>query len=177
MPLFALAFNAAVKAGVQTVMNSFNEIGGQPVASSRRLLTEVLRGELGFNGFVISDWCAIQQLKNHGVAENDKQAAELSLNAGIDMDMVDECYIDYVAELIEEGKISIETLDNAVGNVLRVKLRLGFRVLRNMKLIKPNISDTQGSLPERAWFCLKTKTMFCRLKKTNAWHWQGLWQQ
>lgn len=119
------AFNAAVKADVQTVMNSFNEIGGQPVASSRRLLTEVLRGELGFDGFVISDWCAVQQLRNHGVAENDKQAAELSLNAGIDMDMVDECYINYVAELIEEGKISIETLDNAVRNVLRVKLRLG----------------------------------------------------
>ncbi|MFQ8952094.1 MAG: hypothetical protein ACLR56_03130 [Oscillospiraceae bacterium] len=68
----------------------------------------------------------------------------------------------------------IETLDNAVGNVLRVKLRLGLfehPFARNMKLIKPNISDTQGSLPERAWFCLKTKTMFCRLKKTNAWHW------
>lgn len=119
------AFNAAVKAGVQTVMNSFNEIGGQPVASSRRLLTEVLRGELGFNGFVISDWCAIQQLINHGVAADDKQAAELALNAGLDMDMVDECYIKHIADLIKEGRISEETLDNAVRNILRVKLRLG----------------------------------------------------
>ena len=119
------AFNAAVKAGVQTVMNSFNEIGGQPTASSKRLLNDVLRGELGFDGFVISDWGAIEQLKNHGVAENDKQAAELALNAGLDMDMSDECYIKHLPELIEEGKISEETLNNAVRNVLRVKLRLG----------------------------------------------------
>ncbi len=119
------AFNAAVKAGVQTVMNSFNEIGGQPTASSKRLLNDVLRGELGFDGFVISDWGAIEQLKNHGVAENDKQAAELALNAGLDMDMSDECYIKHLPELIEEGKISQETLNNAVRNVLRVKLRLG----------------------------------------------------
>ena len=119
------AFNAAVKAGAQTVMNSFNEIGGQPMASSKRLLTDVLRRELGFDGFVISDWGAIEQLKYHGVAENDKQAAELALNAGLDMDMSDECYINYLAELINEGKISEETLNNAVRNVLRVKLRLG----------------------------------------------------
>lgn len=119
------AFGAAVKAGVQTVMNSFNEIGGQPVASSRYLLTDVLRGELGFDGFVISDWCAIQQLINHGVAADDKQAAELAFNAGLDMDMVDECYIKHIADLIKEGRISEETLDNAVRNILRVKLRLG----------------------------------------------------
>ena len=119
------AFNAAVKAGVQTVMNSFNEIGGQPTASSKRLLTDVLRGELGFDGFVISDWGAIQQLRNHGVAESDKQATELALNAGLDMDMADECYINCAARLIEEGRLSEQTVDNAVRNVLRVKLRLG----------------------------------------------------
>ena len=106
-------------------MNSFNEINGQPVASSKHLLTDVLRGELGFNGFVISDWGAIRQLINHGVAADDKQAAELAFNAGLDMDMVDRCYINYLEQLICEGKISTETLDASVRNVLRVKFKLG----------------------------------------------------
>lgn len=119
------AFRAAVRSGVQTVMNSFNEINGQPVASSKHLLTDVLRGELGFNGFVISDWGAIRQLINHGVAADDKQAAELAFNAGLDMDMVDRCYINYLEQLIGEGKISTETLDVSVRNVLRVKFKLG----------------------------------------------------
>ena len=119
------AFRAAVKAGVQTVMNSFNEINGQPVAGSRYLLTDVLRGELGFDGFVISDWGAIKQLTNHGVAKDEKQCAELALNAGLDMDMVDRCYIHYLEQLIAEGKVSTAALDTAVRNVLRVKFRLG----------------------------------------------------
>ena len=119
------AFRAAVKSGVQTVMNSFNEINGQPVASSKHLLTDVLRGELGFDGFVISDWCAIKQLIDHGVAADDKQAAELALNAGLDMDMIDECYIRFAQELVEEGKVSVEAIDTAVRNILRVKFRLG----------------------------------------------------
>lgn len=119
------AFRAAVRSGVQTVMNSFNEINGQPAASSKHLLTDVLRGELGFNGFVISDWGAIRQLINHGVAADDKQAAELAFNAGLDMDMVDRCYINYLEQLIGEGKISTETLDSSVRNVLRVKFKLG----------------------------------------------------
>lgn len=119
------AFREAVKCGVQTVMNSFNDINGQPVASSKKLLTDILRGELGFDGFVISDWEAIKQLINHGVAENEKQAAQMSLNAGLDMDMVDECYLNYAEELVTEGKVSQETIDTAVRNVLLVKLRLG----------------------------------------------------
>ena len=119
------AFRAAVKAGVQTVMNSFNEINGQPVAASRYLLTDVLRGELGFDGFVISDWGAIKQLTNHGVAKDEKQCAELALNAGLDMDMVDRCYINCLEQLIAEGKVSTAALDTAVRNVLRVKFRLG----------------------------------------------------
>ena len=117
------AFREAVKCGVQTVMNSFNDINGQPVASSKKLLTDILRGELGFDGFVISDWEAIKQLINHGVAENEKQAAQMSLNAGLDMDMVDECYLNYAEELVSEGKVSQETIDTAVRNVLLVKLR------------------------------------------------------
>ena len=120
------AFKSAVDSGVATVMNSFNEINGQPTASSRYLLNDVLRGELGFEGFVVSDWSAIIQLINQGVAADGKEAAELSINAGLDVDMVDdELYYKHIETLIEEGKVSMETLDNAVRRVLLVKNKMG----------------------------------------------------
>lgn len=119
------AFKAAVDSGVATVMNSFNEIAGQPTTSSKYLLTEVLRGELGFDGFVVSDWGAVQQLEKQGVAENRKDCTKLAINAGIDMDMFDECYSENLEELIKEGLVTQETLDEAVARVLRIKLRFG----------------------------------------------------
>lgn len=119
------AFKEAVKAGVSTVMSSFNEIGGQPLSSSKYLLTDVLRGELGFEGFVISDWAAIAQLMDQRVAADKKECAELSLNAGLDMDMVDNCYIENIETLVNEGKISMETLDESVRRVLRIKFKTG----------------------------------------------------
>lgn len=119
------AFKSAIKSGVQTVMSAFNEISGQPVSSNRYLLTELLKDELGFDGFVVSDWGSIEQLKNHGIAADNKQSALISFNAGIDMDMVDSCYTDYLGELIEDGKVDIERLDDAVRRILRVKFRAG----------------------------------------------------
>ncbi|MGM9635406.1 MAG: glycoside hydrolase family 3 N-terminal domain-containing protein [Candidatus Avispirillum sp.] len=119
------AFRSAVDSGALTVMNSFNEIGGQPTGSSRYLLTEVLKQELGFDGFVVSDWFSVQQLVNQGVAEDEAQAAALSLNAGVDMDMSDRCYFDHLEALVKEGQVSEEALDEAVRRVLRVKFRLG----------------------------------------------------
>ncbi len=119
------AFKSAVNSGVQTVMCSFNEISGQPVASSRYHLTELLKEELGFDGFIIADWCAVQQLVNQDVATDDKDAARLAINAGLDMDMVDECYVNYGVELVKEGKIPMEVVDDCVRRILRVKLRLG----------------------------------------------------
>lgn len=119
------AFKSAVDSGCQTIMNSFNEISGQPVASSRYLLYDLLKEELGFDGFVISDWEAIMQLKNQGVSENDKESAKLAINAGLDMDMRDRCYINYLEELVKEGKVKEETIDDSVRRVLRVKFRLG----------------------------------------------------
>lgn len=98
------AFDAAVKSGCATVMNSFNEISGQPVASSKYLLTDILRGELGFNGFVVSDWGAIPQLIRQGVAENEQEAAYLSLNAGLDMDLGCDYYYEQLEKCVAEGK-------------------------------------------------------------------------
>ena len=118
-------FRAAVDADVATVMNSFSEIGGQPPASSRYLLHDVLKEELGFQGFIISDWDAIVQLVNQKVAKDRKEAAMLAANAELDMDMVDGCYIEHLQELVAEGKVAEETIDKMVYRVLYIKEKFG----------------------------------------------------
>jgi len=118
------AFRAAIKAGCATVMNAFNDIGGHPAASNRYLLTDVLRGEWGFEGFVVSDDHAIKQLEKHGVAEDRKDCARQALNAGLDMDMRDNVYIENLEKCVEEGTVSMDVLDEAVRRVLRVKFWL-----------------------------------------------------
>ncbi len=119
-------FEAAVKAGVASFMNSFTEISGEPVASSRYLLTDVLRGEWGFEGFVVSDWGSVNQLQNQGVAENPVHAAELAINAGLDVEMVNmEYYYKNLEQLVNDGRVSIQTIDEAVRRVLRIKEKMG----------------------------------------------------
>lgn len=118
-------FKAAVDAGVQTLMCSFNEISGIPSSSNKFLLTDILRNEWNFNGFVVSDWNSIGELVNHGVAANLKEAARLAINAGVDMDMESRSYVTYLGELIKEGKVSEDRLDEAVRRILRIKFKLG----------------------------------------------------
>lgn len=118
-------FRAAVDEGVATVMNSFSEISGQPVASSRYLLHDILKEELEFDGFIISDWASIAKLVSHRVAKDEKEAAMLAANAELDMDMVDRCYIAHLGELVAEGKVSEETIDEMVYRVLAVKEKFG----------------------------------------------------
>ncbi len=119
------AFHAAIKAGVGTFMSSFNDINGQPVTSSKKYLTEFLRDYLGFEGFVVSDWDAVSQLKRQGVAENDADCAKLALEAGVDMNMTDKIYINNLETLVNEGKVSEETVNTAVRRILRIKLQKG----------------------------------------------------
>lgn len=119
------AFKSAVSSGVKTIMTAFNEVGGQPVTSSKYLLTDILRGELGFDGFTVSDWDAVLQLKTQGVAETDADACCLALNAGLDMEMVSQCYFENIEEMINEGRISINALDEAVKRILRIKMECG----------------------------------------------------
>lgn len=118
-------FEACVEAGAMTLMTSFNDNDGVPSTANKFLVTDVLRGEWGFDGFVVSDWASIYEMVNHGFAEDNKHAGELAINAGVDMDMMSYAYISHMEELIAEGKVSMETLDNAVRGILRVKFRLG----------------------------------------------------
>lgn len=118
-------FHAAVKAGVGTVMSAFIDLNGVPATADRHMLTNVLRGEWGFDGFVVSDWESVRELIAHGVAEDDAHAARLALQAGVDMDMVSGAYLNTLGESLQQGKISAAELDEAVRRILRIKHRAG----------------------------------------------------
>jgi beta-glucosidase len=118
-------FKAAVDAGVASFMTSFNEINGVPATANRELLTDLLRGEWKFSGPVVSDYTAVQELINHGIAADGADAAAQALNAGTDIEMVSRLYTGNGASLLAQGKISPATIDEAVRRVLRLKYRLG----------------------------------------------------
>ncbi len=118
-------FHAAVEAGAGTLMSAFIDLNGIPATANRRLLTDVLRGEWGFDGFVVSDWESIRELIQHGIAEDDAHAARIALHAGLDMDMVSGVYLNTLGESLRQGKIPMQEIDEAVRRVLRIKHRAG----------------------------------------------------
>ncbi|WP_255518054.1 glycoside hydrolase family 3 N-terminal domain-containing protein [Fulvivirga sp. M361] len=118
-------YKAALDAGATTFMTSFNELDGVPASGSKYLMTEILRDEWGFTGFVVTDYTAINEMVPHGVVENEKQAAELAFKAGVDMDMQGGLYSRYLPELIKEGKIKESMLDQCVRRILEMKYKLG----------------------------------------------------
>lgn len=119
------AFKACVEAGALTLMTSFNDVDGLPSTGNEWLLRDILREEWGFDGMVVTDWNSSGEMVAHGFAEDLKHATELSINAGVDMDMMSFGYVQYVKALVDEGKIKMETIDNAVRNILKLKFRLG----------------------------------------------------
>ena len=118
-------FKAMVDAGVATFMTAFNDLNGIPATGSRMLLTDVLRDQWGFEGFVVTDYTAVNELVPHGFARDDKHAAEIAFNAGADMDMVGLSYVTYLEELVNEGKVDEAKIDNSVRLILEMKWRLG----------------------------------------------------
>ncbi len=123
--LYLPPFEAALNTGAATVMTSFNEINGIPATGNEFLLKDVLRDELSFDGFVVSDWDSVVEMITHGYARDEKHAGELAANAGLDMEMTSKAYENNLKALIKEGKVSEKQLDVFVKNILRVKLRLG----------------------------------------------------
>ena len=118
-------FKAASDAGVATFMNSFNEIGGIPATGNAHLQRDILKGEWGFQGFVVSDWGSIGEMVPHGYSESLEQAAQQAITAGSDMDMEARAYIGHLAALVKAGKVDPKLVDDAVRRVLRVKFALG----------------------------------------------------
>ena len=130
-------FKAAAEAGVATFMTSFNEINGMPSSGSEFLLRQVLRGEWGFRGFVVSDWNSMSEMINHGFARDLDDVAVKSLTAGVDMEMQSTAYSDHLEALVRAGRVPETLVDEAARNVLRVKLELGLFDTRRPFTAKP----------------------------------------
>ena len=118
-------YKAAIDAGALSVMTSFNEYDGVPATCSKYLLTEILRNELNFKGFVVTDYTSINEMVHHGVAADDADAGLMAVNAGVDMDMQGEVFFKYLKQQVEDGLVSQKRIDEAVRNILRVKFQLG----------------------------------------------------
>lgn len=119
------AYEKAVRAGARLVMSSFNTLERVPSTGNRKLMREILRGKMGFQGVLISDYAAVKELIAHGLAENEAEAARLALEAGVDIDMMSRCYSDFLCGQIERGEVAQELLDEAVLRVLELKNDLG----------------------------------------------------
>lgn len=118
-------FKAAKDAGALTFMSAFNDLNGIPTSGNEFTIKKILREEWGFNGFVVSDWGSVPEMINHGYAADDKDAAAKGINAGVEMEMATTTYFDNIKALLEEKKITIGQIDEAVRNILRVKYMLG----------------------------------------------------
>ena len=118
-------FEAVAKAGAATFMTSFNDNDGAPSTGNTFILKDVLRGEWGFDGIVVSDWASVAEMMAHGFAADSKEAAMKAVNAGVDMEMVSYTFVKELPELIKEGKVKKSAIDDAVRNILRIKFRLG----------------------------------------------------
>jgi beta-glucosidase len=123
--LYLPPFRAAVQAGAATLMASFNTISGVPAHANRHTLTDILKREWHFDGFVVSDYTGVHELINHGIAADGADAARLALTAGVDMEMVSTDYRSHGKRLLAQRQISMQRLDDAVSRILRVKLRAG----------------------------------------------------
>lgn len=123
--LYLPPFKAAVDAGVATLMNSFNDINGIPATANKYILREKLKGEWGFNGFVVSDWGSIGEMISHGYAKDSIEAAKMAIIGGSDMDMESRCYRKKLKDLVLEGKVPVSFVDEAVKRILIKKYELG----------------------------------------------------
>ncbi|MDK2841212.1 MAG: beta-glucosidase [Anaerophaga sp.] len=165
-------FRAAVRAGVATVMSSFNEINGIPGTGNKRNIREILKQDIGFDGFVVSDWASVEEMISHGFAKDGKHAAELAIKAGVDMEMASRHYANYAKELLDEGKIKMEWIDDAVARILRVKFRLGLfdhpyvdESLADSLLLHPRHLEVARKLAEESVVLLKNDKQLLPLKK------------
>ena len=118
-------FHAAAEAGVATFMNAFNDLNGIPASGSSYLQRDILKGQWGFKGFVVSDWGSIGEMINHGYVRDNYEAAEVAIKAGSDMDMQSRSYIHSLKKLVEDKKIAVNLIDDAVRRILRKKFELG----------------------------------------------------
>jgi beta-glucosidase len=167
-------YKAAVDAGVGSVMSSFNDINGIPATANKWLMTDLLRRQWGFLGFVATDYTAINELSAHGLGD-DKKVSELALNAGIDMDMVGEIFLNNLAKNIKEGTVKQADVDLACRRVLEAKYRLGlfqdpYRGVTEARakqvLMQPAFVQAARDIARRSLVLLKNDNQTLPLKNT-----------
>ncbi|MEX2602553.1 MAG: glycoside hydrolase family 3 N-terminal domain-containing protein, partial [Gracilimonas sp.] len=168
-------FKAAIDAGAVSVMTAFNDLNGIPATANEYLFKDILRDEWGFDGFVVTDYTAIMELLHHRVAKDAHHASELALNAGIDMSMQDGFYQETLADLVEEGRISITQIDEAVSNILRVKFQLGlfddpYRYSsverQEAEIMKPENIEAARDMARKSMVLLKNEGQILPIKES-----------
>lgn len=142
-------FKAALDAKAATFMTSFNDINGIPSSGNRHLLTDILKNKWKFTGFVVSDWGSIGEMINHGFVKDDYWAAEKAINAGCDMDMESRNYKNNLAKLVNDGKVSVSVIDDAVKRILIKKFELGL-FDNPFKFCSPEREKRELNNPEHA---------------------------
>ena len=123
--VYLAPFRACAEVGCATFMSAFNDLNGIPTSGNEFTLRQVLKEEWGFDGFVVSDWDSIIEMIPHGFCADRKEAAQKGMAAGVDMEMVSTSYLEHIEELVDEGTLSTELIDDAVQRILRIKFRLG----------------------------------------------------
>ncbi|MGM0580313.1 MAG: beta-glucosidase BglX [Bacteroidota bacterium] len=166
-------YKAAVDAGVGTVMASFNEVDGVPATGNKWLMTDVLREEWGFDGFVVSDYTGVSEMIAHGMGDLQDVSA-LALNAGVEMDMVSEGFLTTLKKSVEDGKVSEETIDNACRLILKAKYQLGlfddpYKYMDEERAAKEIFSDENRAVARKvaseSMVLLKNETKALPIKK------------
>jgi beta-glucosidase len=170
-------YKAAIDAGVASVMSSFNDINGIPAAANPWLLTDLLRKEWGFNGFVVSDYTGVYELIPHGIAKDGAEAAQKSLSAGNDMDMVSELFVSNSNALVKEGKLSAEQINTACRRILEAKYKLGlftdpYRNISDKRasetLLKREFRQAARDIARKSMVLLKNQNNTLPLKTTAS---------
>lgn len=159
-------YKAALDAGAGSIMTSFNEIAGVPSTSNKWLLTDLLRDKWKFDGFIVTDYGSISELIPHGVASDPAHAAELSINAGVDMDMQGSAFLNEIAALVKSNKVSEVTIDNAVRRILISKYRLGL-FDDPYRYCDKKREDTEIMTPEFLEFARELAARSCVLLKNE----------
>jgi beta-glucosidase len=157
-------FKALSDEGITTFMSSFSDLNGIPASANEWLMKDILRGEWKYNGFVVSDWESISQLKIHGLTQDDEQSAFEAANAGIDMEMVSKTYQKHLPSLIKRGEISIKVIDQSVLKILTLKKQLGLFSSAQTKLSSVSENTLRRSLETAKEIALKS----CVLLKNSS---------
>ncbi|UYZ63118.1 beta-glucosidase BglX [Hymenobacter weizhouensis] len=169
-------YKAALDAGAGSVMSSFNDINGVPATGNKWLMTDLLRQQWGFRGFVVTDYTSINEMTNHGLG-NDAQTSALALNAGIDQDMVGEVFLRNLAQNLKEGTVKQEQIDQACRRVLEAKYKLGlfqdpYRGVTEKRakatLMKKEYLDAARDVARKSMVLLKNRNSTLPLRKTGT---------